>query len=352
MFWVGAGLACVVLVVDDPRIDSAQGPSILTERSVERTATMAIAPALAPSMALRVDGEEVAVPEWWIGVSCEACPKPLQRQLKIDHGLLVGCVAPGSPAARADFRVHDVLLSFDGVRLRNVEDLVVKVESSQGRAAAMELVRNGESLVVTLAAEKRPPATPIVVAVDAEGRPLNEDSRRLLAELETCEPTRNIEIVVLRPGILVERDFVVSGNAGVPVLGANEQALEVTGAVAGLYPGLPGAAYEFQAWQGSELNVGPQRIRVFTSQTESDATRTYASRPAQPLPYESMVRLKRVAEFRSDTEQKPAPEVLRELEYLRQRTEMLEAEMAQLRAELQSLRSQQGKASESSEGSK
>lgn len=352
MFWVGAGLACVILVVDDPRIDSAQGPSILTERSVERTATTMIGPALAPNAALRTCANELAVPEWWIGVSCEECPKSLQRQLKIDHGLLVGCVAPGSPAARADFRVHDVLLSFDGAQLRNVEDLVVKVESSQGRAAAIELVRNGESMVVTLAAERRPPATPIVVAVDAEGRPLNEDSRRLLADLETCEPTRNIEIVVLRPGIVVERDFLVSGHAGVPVLGASENPLEVTGAVAGLYPGLPGTTYEFQAWQGSELNVGPQRIRVFTSQMESDATATYAGRPAQPLPYESMVRLKRVSEVRSDTPPQAAPEVLRELEYLRQRTEMLEAEMAQLRAELQALRSQQGKAAEFSEGSR
>jgi C-terminal processing protease CtpA/Prc len=77
-------------------------------------------------------------------------------RLKRGEGVVVEHVQPGSPAARAGLRRHDVLLSCDGRPLRGADDVG---RLGTGRPVALVLLRGGKetTLEVTLTV---PPARP------------------------------------------------------------------------------------------------------------------------------------------------------------------------------------------------
>ncbi len=73
-------------------------------------------------------------------------------ELKMDspHGVQVGNVAKDSPAAEGGLRKGDIVVDFDGQRVRGVEHFVRLVrETPSGRTVAMSVVRDGEAMDLT-----------------------------------------------------------------------------------------------------------------------------------------------------------------------------------------------------------
>ncbi|HAN98497.1 MAG TPA: hypothetical protein DCQ98_14150 [Planctomycetaceae bacterium] len=151
---------------------------------------------------------------WWLGVSCMEAPEVLLGHLQIPSALLVGCVAPDSPASRADLRADDLLLTLDGRTIGGIDDLVTRVELAAGRPLTLELLRSGERLEVAIEPALRPRSTPLVVMVDPAGRPLDAEAARLLENLKRNRPTYDMQIVLVRPGVVVSRATVGREFAG------------------------------------------------------------------------------------------------------------------------------------------
>ncbi|NLY01392.1 MAG: PDZ domain-containing protein [Rhodopirellula sp.] len=97
-------------------------------------------------------------PIYWLGVQCRPVDESLRAHLDIPdaQGLLVGDVAPASPAAAAGIERYDVILSADSARLRIPGDLVEAVESAAGESISLELLRKGELLTTAVKPARRP----------------------------------------------------------------------------------------------------------------------------------------------------------------------------------------------------
>jgi S1-C subfamily serine protease len=71
--------------------------------------------------------------------------------------LLVAHVTPGSPAATAGVIVGDVIVEFDGRRVESPEDLLDLLTADRvGRAVALQMLRGGAPVTVTITVAERP----------------------------------------------------------------------------------------------------------------------------------------------------------------------------------------------------
>ena len=89
-------------------------------------------------------------PAFWIGVSVSPLEPALRAQLKLpqNQGLLAIDVVKDSPAAQADVKVHDILLSLDGKLLDSQEKLVELVQSNGEKSVPLELIREGKTQTI------------------------------------------------------------------------------------------------------------------------------------------------------------------------------------------------------------
>src|SRR5207237_9149974 len=82
-------------------------------------------------------------PTFRIGVEASDAGSPLRAQLKLqkDQGIVIDRVLPDTPAQKAGFQQHDVLLTVDGKPLVKSEDLSAAVKGSAGKALKFSAVR-------------------------------------------------------------------------------------------------------------------------------------------------------------------------------------------------------------------
>jgi membrane-associated protease RseP (regulator of RpoE activity) len=99
-------------------------------------------------------------PAFWIGVSVSPLEPALRAQLKLPQtrGLLATEVVKDSPAAKADVKVHDILLSLDGKQLDSQEKLVELVQWSGFKSVPLELIREGKPQTILVTPQRRKPA--------------------------------------------------------------------------------------------------------------------------------------------------------------------------------------------------
>jgi len=101
-----------------------------------------------------------APPEFWIGVSVSPIEPALRTHLKIpaDQGLIATEVVAESPAAKAEFKVNDILLTMAGQPLRDQKNLVDLVQKNGEKTVAVDIVREGsrQTLQVTPQRRKNP----------------------------------------------------------------------------------------------------------------------------------------------------------------------------------------------------
>ncbi len=100
----------------------------------------------------------VKLSDYWLGLDCSEISPAMRSQLKLGEGegLVIDNVMPDSPAAKAGFQQHDVLLSAGDQPIKDVEKLMAMLDENKDRDVAFSVLRGGEKLGVTAKPEKRP----------------------------------------------------------------------------------------------------------------------------------------------------------------------------------------------------
>lgn len=95
-------------------------------------------------------------PRAWLGIRGTPIPEALAAHVGA-RGVMVANVVAGSPADRAGIDQYDVVLSFNGVEIDSMQQLVDALsEAGAGTAANVEIRRAGERLTLTVTPEQRP----------------------------------------------------------------------------------------------------------------------------------------------------------------------------------------------------
>jgi serine protease Do len=96
-------------------------------------------------------------PAFWIGVTVSDIEPALRSQLALpkDQGLLTLQVHEGSPAAKAEVKVHDILLSLADKPLDSREKLTETVQASGEKAVPLKLIRGGKTLTIEVTPQRR-----------------------------------------------------------------------------------------------------------------------------------------------------------------------------------------------------
>jgi hypothetical protein len=95
--------------------------------------------------------------EYWLGVHVDPVADERAKELKLpkDHGLVVGVVFPGSPAAAAGLKANDVIVGADDKVLDSLRSLVDAVQAAGGKELKLQIVRGKEPKSITVRPTKR-----------------------------------------------------------------------------------------------------------------------------------------------------------------------------------------------------
>jgi serine protease Do len=98
-------------------------------------------------------------PPFWIGVTVSSLGPALTSQLKLpqNQGLLAIDIVKDSPAAKAEVKVHDILLSLAGKVLDSQEKLVELVQANGEKSVPLELIREGKTQTIEVTPLRRKP---------------------------------------------------------------------------------------------------------------------------------------------------------------------------------------------------
>jgi membrane-associated protease RseP (regulator of RpoE activity) len=99
--------------------------------------------------------------ETWLGLKLKDTDEAQAKELKLPHvtGVLVVSVVPGSPAAKAGFQPNDVIMEFDGQRVRSVAQLHRLIEETPAdRTVKVEISRKGKLETLQVKVETRGPS--------------------------------------------------------------------------------------------------------------------------------------------------------------------------------------------------
>lgn len=115
----------------------------------------------------------------WLGVELAKGLSPVmvkQFGLPDERGALVNSVQKGSPADRAGIRRGDVIRSFDGVLIKDIEHLQTLVSKTPPKKTVrIQLIRERKSIEVTLAIGERPEAVDETGRLQKEGKSSQEE---------------------------------------------------------------------------------------------------------------------------------------------------------------------------------
>jgi membrane-associated protease RseP (regulator of RpoE activity) len=98
-----------------------------------------------------------ATSEFWIGISVTPLEPALRDQLQIagDRGLLTTGVVKDSPAAKAGFKLNDILLTINSKPIIDQVELIKLVQTSKERPLAIEILREGSGKTIEVTPERR-----------------------------------------------------------------------------------------------------------------------------------------------------------------------------------------------------
>jgi hypothetical protein len=155
---------------------------------------------------------EAPASRYWIGIGLGELPEIAKKQLGIEHGLVVGEAFPESPAAKAGFQAHDILMKVGETALKEPADLVKAVEEAKETEMSITLLRGGKELTLKVTPMKRPePEIANVVRMPA-GAPgeLQGEIRKLeeaLAQLKNKAGGEGLSLMFARPGVVMAHAF-------------------------------------------------------------------------------------------------------------------------------------------------
>ncbi len=110
-----------------------------------------------PQVRVTIGPVQPEPPAFWIGISVSPLEPALRSQLKLppNQGLLAIDVIKDSPAAKAEVKVHDILLSLAGKPLESQEKLVELVQASGEKSVQLEVIREGKTQTIDVTPQRR-----------------------------------------------------------------------------------------------------------------------------------------------------------------------------------------------------
>lgn len=122
----------------------------------------------------------------WIGVSIGSVSKELAELLERpnEDGALISGVLGGSPAEKAGLEARDIVLEFNGEKIKEMRNLPIEVAQSQvGKTYTMKVWRDGKSKNIKIVTEAYPSDDDEVVAKEVEEEAEPEMDELLGAEM-------------------------------------------------------------------------------------------------------------------------------------------------------------------------
>jgi S1-C subfamily serine protease len=81
----------------------------------------------------------------WLGIAGGNIDEEIARRFGVTEGAVVGEVLGGSPAEKAGLKPQDIIVSFDGKKVKSMDELVVAIRLHKvGQAVKIEIVRGGQ----------------------------------------------------------------------------------------------------------------------------------------------------------------------------------------------------------------
>jgi len=117
---------------------------------------MALVAALAVPSPVRAQSDFLTIgnPGATIGINVSDLASEQAAKAKIESGVPVDSVSDGTPAARAGFKTGDIVVDFDGERVRSVRQFRrIVQETTPNRAVKTTIVRDGSRQTLTVTPE-------------------------------------------------------------------------------------------------------------------------------------------------------------------------------------------------------
>ena len=146
----------------------------------------------------------------WIGAYVQSVTPTLAEGLSLPAAasVIVADVVAGTPAARADLRIGDVVLSADGRPVDNARQLDVRLyRKALGDTVRIELLRDGQRLAAELVVVERP-GDPDHFA------PLVSPERNLIPRLGILGIELDDDVRKILPGLRGDAGVVVAARSG------------------------------------------------------------------------------------------------------------------------------------------
>ncbi|MEO8268904.1 MAG: Do family serine endopeptidase [Aureliella sp.] len=176
-----------------------------------------------------------AVRRAYLGVGIQPITQDLAKQLSVAprSGVAVTDVYPTTPAAKTGLASGDVIVKFDGLSVRDPQQLQLAVERSEfGKSVKIDIVRQGKAMVLNYFPEEQPNDFGVRGAVETEPRttkrleklglevaPLDADVAKQLG----MNDIRGVVITSVRSnGLAADAGL----NSGMVIIQVNRQAVE------------------------------------------------------------------------------------------------------------------------------
>jgi membrane-associated protease RseP (regulator of RpoE activity) len=104
--------------------------------------------------------ETTLLGKYWLGLGLKKIEGDLATYLGNDDGMFIFEIYPDSPAAKAEWQVGDILISFNGKDIGDFEALLKEINAVESKSVKCVLLRKGEKLSKKITPEVRPNAVP------------------------------------------------------------------------------------------------------------------------------------------------------------------------------------------------
>lgn len=155
----------------------------------------------------------------WLGILIQDVNRELAESfgMKQPRGAVVLRVLPDSPAAKAGFKVGDVVVEFDGKKIYHSSDLPLAVgQADIGSKSKVTVIREGKSKTLNVTIAELPPEEELAEQRPAE--PGKAKADKLGLRVETLSPEQRKELDLDKRGVVVrEVEAGAARSAGIRV---------------------------------------------------------------------------------------------------------------------------------------
>jgi serine protease Do len=153
----------------------------------------------------------------WLGVLIQDVTHELAQsfEMKRPQGALIAKVLPESPAAKAKFKVGDIIINFDGKNIERSADLPSIVGRTQvGSSVETTVIRQGEKVTISVSIDELPSDDDIQSTIRRGGK--SASSSRLALSIIDLNEEKRENFDINEGGVLVQNvDEGPARNAGI-----------------------------------------------------------------------------------------------------------------------------------------